>query len=94
MIALGDRIAGEKVKTIPALYRFTKALLPGRNLWYTRLAFERLVLDEIEKSIDPDYARRFARIERDRRRDYGQSYFAPPGRGFKRLPDLSKAFQE
>jgi len=84
----------EKPPIAPQLFRFATDLLPGRSLWYTKLAFERLVLDELEKAIDPDYARRFRRIERQRLKDYGQRYFAPIGQGFppERGPDMAQAF--
>ena len=83
---------GEATNVIPELRRFADGLLPGRSLWYARLAIERLIEDEIEAAIDPNASARFRRIEKRARRDFGQRFFARPGRGLpQRAPDLSKA---
>ena len=76
------------------LISFGRSLTPGANLWYTRLAFERTVLDNLQRALDPNYATRFRRIERRAQREYGQGYFAPPGRGIERAPDLANVFRE
>lgn len=76
------------------LISFGRSLTPGANLWYTRLAFERTVLDNLQKALDPNYPTRFRRIQRRAEREYGQGYFAPPGRGIERAPDLANVFRE
>ncbi len=87
------RDEGEAKNLGPEVVNFVKNLLPGQNLWYTRLAFERTVLDNLMRAADPDYAQRFRRIERRAQRDYGQGFFAPPGGGLERGPDLSNALR-
>ncbi len=75
------------------LTRFVRALTPGQNLWYTRIATERLVFDNLLRATDPDYALRFRRHERNVERNYGSGFFVPPGRGPQRAPDLANAFR-
>ena len=76
------------------LSRFIEANMPGRSLWYGRLAMERLVFDEMQKMIDPDAAKSFRRVEQRMKRERGQRFFSRPGKGFppQRPPDLTKAF--
>ena len=53
--------------------KFVKAELPGQSLWYTRLAFDRLIADQIQREIDPDHAdawRRMARYAKEQRTKY------------------------
>ena len=74
------------------LSRFIEANAPGRSLWYTRLAMERLIFDQLEAAIDPNAARSFRRIEQGARRDYRQRFFWRPGtRAPQRVPDLGAA---
>lgn len=52
---------------------------PG-NFWYTRLAFERGVIDQLSLMVDPEAHRTFARRERQARRDHGQGFWWRPGK--------------
>jgi len=52
---------------------------PGSTLWYTRLAFNRAVLDQAAQMIDPRARERFQRSENEARKDYGQAYWWHPG---------------
>ena len=71
------------------LSRFIEANAPGRSLWYARLAFERLIFDELEAAIDPNAAKSFRKIEQGARRDYGQRFWWRPGTTLpRREPDL------
>lgn len=86
---------GEAQRPGRELTRFIRLMTPGRSLWYGTLAFERLVLDEIQKQLDPDYASSFRAVERRARREFNQSFFSPPGSGFppRRGPELEHALQ-
>lgn len=53
--------------------------IPGINLWYSRLAIERLFLDQVEGMIDPKYQARMHRLERKAQKEYGQKYWWRPG---------------
>lgn len=61
--------------------------IPGINLWYSRLFVERMMLDQVEKMIDPKYDRRMRRLEGKMQKDYGQKYWWRPGQA------LPKALQ-
>lgn len=52
---------------------------PGSSLWYSRLAFQRIILDTMQEWTDPDYRAAFSRMER-RAHDQGQDYWWRPGR--------------
>lgn len=72
-----------------ALYALGRHI-PGSSLWFTRLAFQRGVLDQTALMVDPRARERFARIEAQAKKDWGQSYWLPPGRTEpRRAPDLS-----
>lgn len=77
------------------ILRIFKDVTPGRSLWWLSLAFERLVFDEIRRMVDPDAAGYFGRVQRRAQREFGQSYFSPPGSGFPptEMPDLGKLFE-
>lgn len=70
-----------------------KHITPGSNLWFSRLATDRLVYDQIHRAIDPTYAEGFARREQRMMKEYGQSFWFRPGETSPaRPPDLSAAF--
>jgi len=52
---------------------------PGVNLWYSRLVVERLLLDQVEKTLDPKYDSRIRRLEKQMQKQYGQRYWWRPG---------------
>ena len=53
--------------------------MPGRSLWYARLALERLIFDELERAIDPKAAKSFRLIEQRARRDFGATVLRAAG---------------
>jgi hypothetical protein len=64
--------------------------MPGSTLWYSKLAFNRAVLDQAAQIIDPRARERFQRAESEARRDYGQSYFWHPGSAApSRMPSIA-----
>jgi len=67
-------------------------LVPGSSLWYGKLAFQRGVLDQLAVMADPRAPERFARIEEQARKDWGQGYWSQPGRAPSRAPDFGAAF--
>lgn len=75
-----------------ALYALGRHI-PGSSLWFTRLAFQRGVLDQLALMADPRAPERFSRIEAQAKKDWGQEYWLPPGRGeARRAPDLGAMF--
>lgn len=74
--------------------QFAEMMTPGRSLWYATLAMERLIFDEVQKMVDPDWAASFRAQEQRARREFGQSFYAPPGRGLpERGPNLERALR-
>jgi hypothetical protein len=61
-----------------AAIRMAKRYLPGSNLWYSRLAFERLIIDRASEMADPYYRMSWGRMER-RAQEQGQDYWWEPG---------------
>jgi hypothetical protein len=62
---------------------------PGTNLWYTRLGTDRLLWDQIQMMIDPEYRRSFHRTEQRARENYGQEFWFRPGETSpERAPEL------
>ncbi|KQW22152.1 hypothetical protein ASC80_01775 [Afipia sp. Root123D2] len=62
-----------------ALYALGRHI-PGSSLWFSRLAFQRGVLDQLALMADPRARERFARIEGQAKKEWGQDYWLPPGR--------------
>lgn len=50
---------------------FARRYTPGSTLWYTRLALDRLVWDQLQKVLDPEAEDLWRRQERQMRKDYG-----------------------
>jgi hypothetical protein len=58
------------------LGRYTPAL---SSLFYTRLAYRRMLLDQLQYLVDPDAHQRFRQTEQNLYREAGQGYFWRPG---------------
>jgi hypothetical protein len=73
--------------------RLARQNLPGGSLWYAKLGFDRLVTDQIQEEIDPNYRQSWRRMERRAREDRTQYYWRPgddPSEA--RAPDLMAAY--
>lgn len=73
---------------------FDKALrdqLPGGNIFYTKLALNRLVLDHLRELNDPNYRQAWNLMERQAQKD-GTGFWWNPGENMpSRAPDFSNA---
>ena len=81
---------GEKTNAGASAVKLLKSETPGiGSLWYTRLAFERLMLDEMSEMIDPGNVERIERLK-DYAEEQGQDYFWAPGDYLEqaRAPDV------
>jgi len=73
------------------LTRYMAQYTPGASVWYLRLAFERIILDNIQKFVDPKAQRSFRKRERYYR-EFNQDYYWSPGQTFpSRPPNLGTA---
>lgn len=89
--AFAKAVSGENAT--PELRRFAEGFLPGNSLWYSRLAFERLIKDQLQELADPKARQRFQRAERKARREFGQAFFWRRGEiAPRRSPDVAGAF--
>ena len=85
---------GEDTKFASEFLSFAGRYTPGSSLWYSRLAFERLVLDQGKKWADPDFSSKARRLESRYRREYGQNHWWKKGETSpRRGPDLSNMFE-
>ena len=76
------------------LVRFMGQYTPGASVWYLRLAFERILLDNIQRFVDPKAQRSF-RKRQNYFKEFGQDYYWRPGQNVpQRPPNLGKAFED
>ncbi|WP_105438489.1 hypothetical protein [Neorhizobium sp. T25_13] len=74
-----------------SLAQYLKAWTPGSSVWFTKIATDRLLFDQLQTMIDPDYRHSFARYERRMKKEFGQSFWWGPGDVTPaRAPDFGK----
>jgi|GEM_PF-4260723 len=69
---------GQDTKFFAQLYQMTERNIPAVKLWYSRLLLERLMLDQIERAIDPTFDTRIRRQEQRMKKDLGQKFWWRP----------------
>jgi uncharacterized membrane protein YeaQ/YmgE (transglycosylase-associated protein family) len=74
-----EKLAGEKTNAGRELAAFIQRYTPGSSLWYTRLAFERLIMDTLERLINPDFKKDNRRNIKNLKNRTGQEYWWKPG---------------
>jgi hypothetical protein len=85
---------GQDTKATSELIKFAARNVPGNNIWYSRLALERLVTEWLGEKADPRAYRSYQRIKRKHRKEYNQRYWWAPGRAEpSRAPDWGAAWQ-
>jgi hypothetical protein len=68
--------------------RYTPVL---SSLWYTRAAYRRVMLDQLQYALDPEAHKNFREAEQRLRREYDQEYFWHPGEiAPARAPQLAR----
>ena len=71
-----DRMVdGKDVNMKRDLFKIAKRNTPLINLWYSRLMVERLLTDNIEKALDPNYHKRRRKYEKKLKKDFKQNYW-------------------
>lgn len=71
--------SGEKTHFGRELVKFARGNIPGGNIWYLKLAFERTVIDQAQYLADPEANKAFKRQQKFWKREFGQDYFWAPG---------------
>jgi len=94
-LTLGNAIElaqGKETKFGRELLKFARGNIPGGNIWYTRLAWERLVLDQVQFLVDPEANAAFKRSQQSWKKDFGQSFWWEKGKTApSRAPNLGNA---
>lgn len=72
--------SGEKTHFGRELVKFARGNIPGGNIWYLKLAFERTVIDQLQFLADPEANKAFKRQQQYWQRNYGQDFFWAPGK--------------
>jgi hypothetical protein len=82
-------IANKKDVNGKTFAQHIKAWTPGSSLWYTKAATDRLIFDNIQAMIDPNYRQSFNRYEKRMKKDFGQTFWWAPGDGLpQRAPNM------
>ena len=71
--------SGEKTNAGKEFANFIQRYTPGSTLWYTRLVFERILIDTLEKMLNPNFASDVRRQENALYNRTGQEYWWSPG---------------
>ena len=75
-------------RLVPNAITFLDRYTPYNNLWYTRAATDRLIFDNLRKSLDPKYDERKRRLEKRLEKE-GRSFFIDRDSfKFKRAPKI------
>lgn len=72
--------SGEKTHFGRELVKFARGNIPGGNIWYLKLAFERTVLDQVQFLADPEANKAFKRQQQFWKKNFNQDYFWAPGK--------------
>lgn len=85
----GNAVAQGKPDAIGKGIDLVKHIVPGSNLWFSRIATDRLIFDQIHRAVDPTYAEGFARREERALKASGQRFYFRPGDTLpERAPDF------
>lgn len=84
-------IEGKDMNAGRAVAGFQRMNTPvGSSLWYGRLAFDRIVSDQLQSFLDPEAEKAWRRRQRQQERDYGTRSWWDRGELLpKRTPDLT-----
>ena len=72
--------SGEKTNAGKELASFIQRYTPGNNVWYTRLVFERIIFDTLEKLLNPNFNSDTRRNVNKLKSRTGQEYWWHPGK--------------
>ena len=74
-----EMMRGEDTKAGREAARFFGKYMPGGNLWYSRIAFERMVVDRLQTMLDPRASASFNQRKAKQTQDYGTGWWWGPG---------------
>jgi hypothetical protein len=80
---------GAKTHVGRDVVKLLKQEAPGSSLWYTRLAFERLVADQLQEAIDPGYRKSWRDMKRKAKQQGKEFWWEPGETSPERAPKLA-----
>jgi hypothetical protein len=87
---LGEAVEGARIGR--DVVQLARSYTPGGNIWWARAAYNRAVLDNLQRMLDPEAEEDFARRRKRMERDQGQSSWWPQGEDApQRGPDMRNA---
>lgn len=85
-----EALAGEETHAGREAVKFGARYSPLASLWWSRAAWDRAVIDQVQRVVDPDAERDFHNQARRLERDYGQGQWWPKGQVTpERAPDFA-----
>lgn len=80
--------SGDQTNFGRELINFARGNVPGGNIWYLRLAWEHMVLDQLQFLADPEANKSFKAKQQRWGREFGQGFWWRPGEALPaRAPD-------
>ena len=77
--AIFDHINGRETNVVGDALNFIKRNMPGSSVFYLRLLWERVIMENIQRQLDPDFDSRNSRIINNYMRDTQQDFWWSPG---------------
>lgn len=74
-----------------AATRLVRSEIPGGSTWYLRTAFDRMLMDQLQEQIDPNYRQSWQRMQKRADDQRTQFWWAPGETAPERAPDLENA---
>ena len=91
---IAELVKGEDTNVAGEMIKFAGRYTPGSSLWYSRLAMERLVVDQAQIWANPKAGSSMRRTVNNYRRNYKQNYWWKPGSTSPaRSPNLDNAMR-
>lgn len=88
---LGQGLRGEKTNKGRELNKLIRQNVPGSNLWYISLLWQRVLMDSLQRKMDPEAYAQFRKQIQSRQKDYRQDYWWRPGETApNRAPNMSR----
>ena len=77
--AIFDHLNGRDTNVVGDSLNFLKRNMPGSSIFYLRLLWERVIMETIQRQLDPDFDSRNSRIINNYMRDTQQDFWWSPG---------------
>jgi len=88
---LNQSLRGEKTNAGREVSKFVRQNTPGSNLWYVNLLWQRVLMDSLQRQMDPEAYTQFRRQILSRQKDYKQEFWWRPGETApSRAPNMSR----